>query len=54
MADLQQIGDMIDEEELAFLKSLDKLMFKIKNSTELDIEVTSQNKEENILKTLLR
>lgn len=54
VADLQQIGDMIDEEELAFLKSLDKLMFKIKSSTELDIEVTSQNKEENILKTLLR
>ena len=54
VADLQQIGDMIDEEELAFLKSLDKLMFKIKSSTELDIEVTSQNKEGNILKTLLR
>ena len=54
VADLQPIGDMIEEEELAFLKSLDKLMFKIKSSTELDIEVTSQNKEENILKTLLR
>ena len=54
VADLQPIGDTIEEEELAFLKSLDKLMFKIKSSTELDIEVTSQNKEENILKTFLR
>ena len=54
VADLQQISDMDEEEKLAFLKSLDKLMFKITSSTELDIEVTSQNKEENILKTLLR
>ncbi len=54
VADLHQIGIMANQDDLAFLKSLDKLMFKVKSSTELEIEVTSQDKDENILKTFLK